>query len=429
MDAAGGMLTAWMKPENVVGFPEDHVQRADRHPMDWIAGWIVAKGWGKPTHRRRARSLLLLAEGACAAGRRPAQCEMARRRPPGELGPRGQIPGRNRLSAQGVDGWPKRRLRAAYEVIAPGVRECDAIAAIQAAQIAGQPGFCRRHHGAAADDPRRRECFRAAHHVERPAVRRGRDDRARTGRRLPPLRRRPRADDAARQDADRRSRRPAKAVIEGMEAVLDAVRPGTPPKPSRPPGASVIARYGLKKESRIGYSIGVAYPPDWGEHTISLRPGDKTVLAARQCLPRHPRHVDGWLGHRDQRDHSGDRDRQRDADQIPARHPCQILTAGQRRRRADIDAGHSRPDDRDPPPSAPPSRAVEPRRLARKPISGRCWPGRGLRHPRRRRLRPGRRYRRHRQAVKPQGGHTRRHRCLADRGRVRRRLRLAKTRA
>ncbi|TIV37954.1 MAG: ectoine hydrolase DoeA, partial [Mesorhizobium sp.] len=46
MDAAGGLLTAWMKPENVVGFPEDHVQRADRHPMDWIAAWIVAKGWG-----------------------------------------------------------------------------------------------------------------------------------------------------------------------------------------------------------------------------------------------------------------------------------------------------------------------------------------------------------------------------------------------
>jgi Xaa-Pro dipeptidase len=32
------------------------------------------------------------------------------------------------------------------------------------------------------------------------------------------------------------------------------------------------------KESRIGYSIGLNYPPDWGEQTMSLRPGDKTVL-------------------------------------------------------------------------------------------------------------------------------------------------------
>ena len=47
MDAAGGLLTAWMKPENIVGFPEDHVQRANRHPMDWIAGWITRKGWDR----------------------------------------------------------------------------------------------------------------------------------------------------------------------------------------------------------------------------------------------------------------------------------------------------------------------------------------------------------------------------------------------
>jgi Xaa-Pro aminopeptidase len=46
MDAAGGKLTAWMRPENIVGFPEDHVQRPDRHPMDWIGAWIARKGWG-----------------------------------------------------------------------------------------------------------------------------------------------------------------------------------------------------------------------------------------------------------------------------------------------------------------------------------------------------------------------------------------------
>ena len=34
-----------------------------------------------------------------------------------------------------------------------------------------------------------------------------------------------------------------------------------------------IARFGLEKASRIGYSVGLGYPPDWGEHTMSLRPG------------------------------------------------------------------------------------------------------------------------------------------------------------
>ena len=47
---------------------------------------------------------------------------------------------------------------------------------------------------------------------------------------------------------------------------------------------SVIERHGLRKESRIGYSIGLAYPPDWGEHTISLRPGDRTELEPGNVL-------------------------------------------------------------------------------------------------------------------------------------------------
>ncbi|NLC22341.1 MAG: M24 family metallopeptidase, partial [Halomonadaceae bacterium] len=27
-----------------------------------------------------------------------------------------------------------------------------------------------------------------------------------------------------------------------------------------------------------GYSIGLSYPPDWGERTMSLRPSDETIL-------------------------------------------------------------------------------------------------------------------------------------------------------
>ena len=41
---------------------------------------------------------------------------------------------------------------------------------------------------------------------------------------------------------------------------------------------AVLDRHGLVKESRIGYAIGVGYPPDWGEHTISLRAGEQTVI-------------------------------------------------------------------------------------------------------------------------------------------------------
>jgi Xaa-Pro aminopeptidase len=74
------------------------------------------------------------------------------------------------------------------------------------------------------------------------------------------------------------------AVIEGMDAVLEAARPGSQAQDVEAAWRKAIARHGLRKESRIGYSIGVAYPPDWGEHTISLRQGDETVLEQGHVL-------------------------------------------------------------------------------------------------------------------------------------------------
>ena len=44
------------------------------------------------------------------------------------------------------------------------------------------------------------------------------------------------------------------------------------------------AKAGLEKESRIGYAMGLNYPPDWGEHTASLRPGDNTILTTNMTF-------------------------------------------------------------------------------------------------------------------------------------------------
>ena len=46
----------------------------------------------------------------------------------------------------------------------------------------------------------------------------------------------------------------------------------------------MIARAGYEKRSRIGYSIGLNYPPDWAEQTASMRPGDTTVLEPNMCF-------------------------------------------------------------------------------------------------------------------------------------------------
>ena len=70
----------------------------------------------------------------------------------------------------------------------------------------------------------------------------------------------------------------AEIVVEGLEAALDAAEPGVTCEAVENAWRETIAQYGLEKADRIGYSMGLGYPPDWGEHTASLRPGDDTVL-------------------------------------------------------------------------------------------------------------------------------------------------------
>ena len=70
----------------------------------------------------------------------------------------------------------------------------------------------------------------------------------------------------------------AEVVIEGLNAALDAAEPGVTAEAVERAWRDVIQRHGVEKEERIGYSMGLGYPPDWGEHTASLRPGDETVL-------------------------------------------------------------------------------------------------------------------------------------------------------
>jgi hypothetical protein len=68
------------------------------------------------------------------------------------------------------------------------------------------------------------------------------------------------------------------AVEEGLDAVLETVKPGVLAGDVHRAWQTVLDRHGLVKESRIGYSIGVGYSPDWGEHTLSLRAGEETVI-------------------------------------------------------------------------------------------------------------------------------------------------------
>lgn len=73
-------------------------------------------------------------------------------------------------------------------------------------------------------------------------------------------------------------RRMAAIMHEGVQAALAATRPGNTCSDMEAAWRAVVSRHGIVKTSRLGYPIGLAYAPDWGEHTASIRAGDTTVL-------------------------------------------------------------------------------------------------------------------------------------------------------
>ncbi|SNS82554.1 M24 family metallopeptidase [Tropicimonas sediminicola] len=73
-------------------------------------------------------------------------------------------------------------------------------------------------------------------------------------------------------------RRAEAALVEGLEAGLEAARAGNRAADIANALAAPLERAGIERGARCGYPIGLSYPPDWGERTISLRPEDETIL-------------------------------------------------------------------------------------------------------------------------------------------------------
>jgi len=69
-----------------------------------------------------------------------------------------------------------------------------------------------------------------------------------------------------------------KALAEGLEAGLEAARAGNRACDIANALAALLERAGIERGARCGYPIGLSYPPDWGERTISLRAEDETLL-------------------------------------------------------------------------------------------------------------------------------------------------------
>lgn len=76
----------------------------------------------------------------------------------------------------------------------------------------------------------------------------------------------------------------AEVIVEGGDRALEICRPGVSCHEVNQLWQSMLKKNGYVKNSRVGYSIGLAYPPDWGERTASIRDGDMTELEEGMCF-------------------------------------------------------------------------------------------------------------------------------------------------
>jgi len=73
-------------------------------------------------------------------------------------------------------------------------------------------------------------------------------------------------------------RRAETAQLEGIEAGLQAARAGNRTCDIAAAFMGALDKYGIQREGRMGYPVGLSYPPDWGERSASIRAEDETVL-------------------------------------------------------------------------------------------------------------------------------------------------------
>jgi ectoine hydrolase len=275
-DANGAKLTSYLSHENIVPYPDIYVQSTERHPMDLLSRIIEERGWAKASIGVEMDNYWFTAAAFASLTR--------------------HLPNARFQDATALVNWQravKSRAELDYmrragriveamharivEKVEPGLRKSDLVAEIYDAGIRGVDGYGGDYpaivpllpSGAEAsaphltwdDKPMRlgegtffeiAGCYNRYHCPLSRTVFLGKPTQAFL-------------------DAE-------KATLEGMEAGLVAAKPGNTCEDIANAFFAVLKRYGIVKDNRTGYPIGLSYPPDWGERTMSLRPGDRSEL-------------------------------------------------------------------------------------------------------------------------------------------------------
>ncbi len=276
MDALGAKRTVFMVPECIFGYADDHVQNPDKHPMLDLARLIGAQGWARArigvemdNYYFSAAAFQALQSGlpqavfSDATGlvnwqravKSPAEIAFMRKAA-GIVEKMHQV-----ILEQAEPGVPKNRLVAA--ICHAAITGTDDAWGDYPAIVPLTPSGADATAPHLTWDDRPMQVGEASFFEIAGVYRRYHCPQSRTlflGR------------------APRKYLDAEKAVLEAMAAGLDKMKPGNACEEVAIAFNSTLNRLGFEKDSRCGYAIGLSYPPDWGERTMSLRKGDRTVL-------------------------------------------------------------------------------------------------------------------------------------------------------
>lgn len=286
MDARGAQLTTCLETADLEPYGDGYVQSTSAHPMTHIAAVIRSRGWagarigvelGSYYLGGHAWEVLRTALPQTRWGDASLLVNWVRLvKSPAELR-------FMREAARIVEC----AMSVALEQIRPGVRQCDAAAAVYQALIAGTP----EHGGQYTSSP---PLMPSGERVDTPHLSWTGEpyrDGSLTNLELVASRHRyhvPLGRSIFLGRPPRQARVLEAALTEGIDVVLGSVRPGMTAAQVEALWQNGAARHGVRKRARCGYSIGIAYPPTFGEQTVSLRPGDETELVENTTLHLMP---------------------------------------------------------------------------------------------------------------------------------------------
>ena len=281
-DAGGAYIKTYLKKENIIVYEEKYIHTWPIHPYDALIDLIKKKNWDKlkigvemDSHYFTAYCYEKLKQGLPNA--KIIDCERL-------VNWARLVKSEAEINLmKGAAKISEKAMKVAMETINPGIRQCDAVAEIQKALFRGTPEIGGEYASIATLLPTGKGT--SASHLT------STDEKFVNGEatiiELSGVNKRyhaPMARTVLLGKPEQKKIDAMKATNEALNAGIEATKPGNTADDVAQKFWAVLDKYNIKKESRTGYSIGIGYPPDWGEHTLNIYKGDMTVLQPNVCF-------------------------------------------------------------------------------------------------------------------------------------------------